>query len=163
MLYLPTLLGLVATVSAIDGYFHSATLCDDRYSLLCSNMNPGVCCSRGHSPFPGNDYYGSVGFYGIPSGWNIIGSGYTGSTPGVGCQQLFSSAGNGGDSWICIGSGNENGYMGLSYVFQGSKQRRGGDAGAEPCQKPDKLLVDGVKYNIAGLEDSVVDELVRVP
>ncbi len=79
MLLHPTLLlGLAATASAIDGYFHSSGECRGRYSLVCSNMNPSQCCGRGHSPFPGNDLFLSVGLYGIPSAWNIAPHGYYG-------------------------------------------------------------------------------------
>jgi len=62
------LLGLVASVSAINVYFHVCHDCGGA-SVRCSNLNPGVCCSGYVVP--------SIGYRGIPTHWWIYPKGYS--------------------------------------------------------------------------------------
>lgn len=62
MKYTQILLALAVTVSAIDTYFHLGENCDGP-SLVCTNTNPGFCCTASGS--------NSVAWRGIPTNWNI--------------------------------------------------------------------------------------------
>ena len=162
MLYPQILLGLVATVSAIDSYFHLGENCDGP-AIVCTGLNPDVCCTASAS--------NSVGYRGIPLDWSISTTAFTGG----GCTNYGNRGSASGSNFICMPRccGNA-GYSGTKYRF-GSKKRSEieGEAltGTEeeeeedkPCtssQKANQLvLVDGTKYDIVDLDDDNLNQLV---
>jgi hypothetical protein len=156
MLYPQILLGLAATVSAIDAYFHLGSNCDGP-SVLCSGLNPGVCCTASSA--------NSVGYRGIPTNWNIDTQAFTGG----GCANYGSGAGARGTNFVCIKE-FIGVYTGTRYNFASRKKRAEAETGPacvgteEPCafsRKANELLLeDGTRYNIADVEDDVLEQMV---
>ncbi|KAI1854676.1 hypothetical protein JX265_002316 [Neoarthrinium moseri] len=146
MLYPQILLGLAATASAIDAYFHLGGDCDGP-ATLCKDLNPGVCCTSSGS--------NTVGYRGIPTDWRLSMTAYFGG----GCSIVAYTNPAVNTNYVCIRpfSGDPP-FTGTRYFFDSKKR-----AEDEPCtstQKPDELiLADGTRYNIAGLEDNVLNQL----
>jgi hypothetical protein len=149
MKFLPTLAGFfIATVSAVDLYYHGHNACSTRDPWVrCSNFNPDTCCRYDNGP----TYQGSIAVRGIVQGWHIQLRAYTGGA----CQNLESITGNGNAQHIC----KSGLYSGQGYNFVG-KKRAEPDAGtaatgsSSECQRPDTLgLPDGTEFNLVGLDD----------
>ncbi len=86
-------------------------------------------------------------------------------TVGSACTgRLMTRSNSAGNSWTCMSVDHSTGgFQGISYGFVPWKQRRAAaTAPSDSCQKPDKLVIDGAKYNITGLDDSHVAKLVGV-
>lgn len=148
MKFLASLACLVASVSAIDLYFHTNNDCGGSNGLVCSNMNPNTCCGTSSTT-----QFQSVALRGIPSGWNLQLRGYTNGN----CNQLQTISGNNGNNWICNRS-NGFRYSGVGWNFIGKKRAEDSAAAAieseADCQRPDILvLADGTEYDISGLSD----------
>ena len=140
------ILGLVATVSAIDGYFHLGDNCDGPW-VRCTNMNPGFCCGGGGTI--GN----SVGYRGIPTDWVIRGRGYNGN----GCGVEIRSGVARNTNFLCLPGGNGD-YTGTRYEFTSKKRSEATEVGVH---KADLLgLGDGTTFNIADLDDDALNTLV---
>lgn len=164
--YAPVLLGLVASVSAIDAYYHVGTNCDGP-AVVCSNLNPGVCCTDGRTRA------NTIGYRGIPTDWVIAAKAYGGSDCSGSPQGREVSQNT---NFICLRA-RFGGTLGATrYDFGANSKRRddfrpsdnaclpdGPDANSEACtssQKPDQLILEnGTKFDIGGLEDDVVDQL----
>lgn len=140
------LLGLVASVSAIDAYFHSSNDCSGA-AAICTNLNPNICCT-GDSP--------TVAYRGVPTNWNINAQGY--SNGGCGSPKWLAELR--GQNWVCMSVNSRPNYTGTLYWFAGRK--RAENSACEGEAKPDTLvLADGTtKYDIVGLDDAKVNELV---
>jgi hypothetical protein len=140
------LLGLVASASAIDIYFHGSGDCSGAASV-CSGINPNVCCT-GNSP--------TVAYRGVPTNWHLTARGFSGG----GCGSPKWTGNIQGANWYCMSANSRPNYSGANYQF--ASRRRAEDVECTESVKPDTLvLADGVtKYDIAGLDDVKVDELV---
>lgn len=140
------LLGLVASVSAIDAYFHNSNDCSGA-AAVCTNINPNFCCT-GNSP--------TVAYRGVPTNWNINAQGF--SNGGCGSPKWLAELR--GQNWVCMSVNSRPNYTGTFYWFAGRK--RAENSACEGEVKPDTLvLADGTtKYDIVGLDDAKVDELV---
>lgn len=158
MIYPQILLGLVASVSAIDAYFHLGQNCDGP-RILCTNLNPGVCCTASAS--------NTVGYRGIPTDWVITAEAFTGG----GCKNFSARGRAQNTNFICIYPAPGGGpFTGTKYSFTSRKRDgvEGTCAAAEEAagkcsssQKPNELhLADGTKYNIVDLEQDLLEELV---
>ncbi|KAF2035423.1 hypothetical protein EK21DRAFT_84492 [Setomelanomma holmii] len=149
MTKLISLLALAFTVPnilAIDIRMHTSSACGGN-ALLCSAINPGVCCSTDQGSW-------SIGFYGIPTNWNIHGSVYIDSSC---AESPFSDGNNNGNSFMCFDAPAAV-YHSAKYVFNG--RRRG--VVEEGCKKPDMFVLEsGVRYVITGLTDGELGELIR--
>ena len=64
MLFTTILLGLAATVSAIDIRLRELSGCGGNY-IACIGINPNTCCGRT------NERFRAVGFVAIPTDWRI--------------------------------------------------------------------------------------------
>lgn len=153
MMYAQIILGLVATASAIDTYFHLGNNCDGP-AIVCTGLNPGICCTASVS--------NSLGYRGIPTDWVITAEAFFGS--GCGISAGSQTARN--TNFLCF----HRSLTGTRYRFSSKKR---GEAGIEastcsdadePCtssQKANELvLLDGTRYNIVDLEEGALDELV---
>ena len=139
------LLGFVATVSAIDAYFHLGNNCDGPW-VACTNLNPGVCCFVGSAS-------NSVGYRGIPTNWVIGVNGFNGG----GCGIAIKSAVARNTNFVCLGAGGGD-YTGTRYEFTSRKRA---EVGGGAPQKADQLgLEDGTTYNIVSLDNDALDSLV---
>ncbi len=140
------LLGLVASASAVDIYFHNSGDCSGAASV-CTNVNPNVCCT-GNSP--------TLAYRGVPTNWHINAQGFSGG----GCGDPKWLADLNGDNWVCMSVNSRPNYTGSLYWF--ASRRRAEDSNCTESVKPDTLvLADGTtKYNIVGLDDVKVEELV---
>lgn len=138
--------GLIASVSAIDIYFHNSGDCSGA-AAVCSNANPNFCCT-GNSP--------TVAYRGVPTNWNIDALGFSNG----GCGSPKWTAQLRGQNWVCMTVNSRPNYTGSYYYFAGRK--RAADTTCEGSVAPDTLvLADGVtKYDIAGLDEARVEELV---
>ncbi|KAM7200865.1 hypothetical protein V8F20_005107 [Naviculisporaceae sp. PSN 640] len=165
----PVLFGLVASVSAIDAYYHVGENCDGP-SVVCSNLNPGVCCTDGRTRAD------SIGYRGIPTNWVIAAKSYGGSAcdSSPAAREVSQNT-----NFLCLRTRFGNTVGATRYDFGANSKRRddfsvsdnaclpgGGDAETEACtssQKPDQLVLeDGTKFDIAGLEDNVVDQMIKL-
>ena len=142
------LLGLAASASAIDVYFHNAGDCSGA-AAVCSNINPNFCCT-GDSQ--------TVAYRGIPTNWHLNIEGYSGG----GCRFTKFQSDVNGANWLCLPVNSRDHYTGTFYWF--ASRRRAEQANCTGSVKPDTLvLADGVtKYDIVGLEDAKVEKLVSV-
>ncbi|TEA10529.1 hypothetical protein C8034_v009556 [Colletotrichum sidae] len=153
MHYPQILLGLVASVSAIDIYLHVAGGCDGN-SVMCSNMPPNMCCGGS-----GVDIFPTVGFRGIPYEWNLECRGHSGGN----CNNLREVQPARNTNFVCLYSG---GFSGGGYGFAAAKRDgEDGTCAAGSCafqQKPDTLLMeDGGKYDLTQLEGAAFTELMQ--
>ena len=146
MHFTPFLLGLVASVSAIDIYFHNSGDCSGA-AAVCSNANPNFCCT-GNSP--------TVAYRGVPTNWNIDALGFSNG----GCGSPKWTARLRGDNWVCMTVNSRPNYTGSYYYF--ASRKRAEDTTCEGSVAPDTLvLADGVtQYDIVGLDEAKVEELV---
>lgn len=150
------LLGLVATVSAIDIYgYTSNEKCGSGAHAVCVNANPGSCCVSASG-----DIFRSIGFRAIPTNWNIIGQAYNGG----GCKNVKFTAQSQGSQNVCCGG---SWYSGGNYKFTSSKRFQGADEscpanqGCASVHRADLMMFeDGSKYNITGLDDILYTEMV---
>ncbi|KAK4126753.1 hypothetical protein N657DRAFT_668789 [Parathielavia appendiculata] len=145
------LLGLVASASAIDVYFHGSSDCSGG-AAVCTGINPNVCCT-------GNSV--SVAYRGVPTNWHINAQGYSGG----GCGSPKWLADINGQTWYCMTPNSRYNYTGSRYWFV--SRRRAEDTCDSNCTesvKPDTLvLADGAtKYDIVGLDDAKVEELLTI-
>jgi hypothetical protein len=140
------LLGLVASASAVDIYFHGSSDCSGA-AAVCRNANPNFCCT-GNSP--------SVAYRGVPTNWHLNAQGFSGG----GCSTPKWLADIRGTSYYCMTPNSRDNYSDSYYWFVSRK--RAEESTCEGSAKPDTLvLADGVtKYDIVGLDDAKVEELV---
>ena len=143
------LLGLVASASAIDVYFHESNDCSGA-ATICTGLSPNLCCT-GNSP--------TVAYRGVPTNWQLNAQGMSGG----GCRTPKWLAEFRGQSWVCMAISSRENYTGSYYWFV--SRRRAEETSCTESVKPDTLvLADGVtKYDIVGLDDGKVEELVSPP
>ncbi|KAH8595483.1 hypothetical protein B0O99DRAFT_511918 [Bisporella sp. PMI_857] len=149
MHYLSIILGFATAVSALDVYLHSTTTdCSGPTSLVCTNLNPNVCCGLNSGTVP------SIGFRGILYDWYIECRGYEGGR----CNVLKTIETAYHTNFVCL---KNSPYTGAGYGFRGKK--RGAAAVAEECTPPDLLILEnGEKYSLVGMEASQIDELAAL-
>ncbi|KAF7531060.1 hypothetical protein G7054_g9229 [Neopestalotiopsis clavispora] len=149
------LVGLVATVSAVDIYgYRSNEKCAGGDYIVATGVNPDSC-----SVSASGNVYRSISIRAIPTNWNIIGRAFTGG----GCKNLKFAAQSSGRTDICLGGDN---YSGGNYGFATKKRSV---AAGETCAatggcvaKRGDLMVfeNGPKYNMTSLDDDLYNELV---
>ncbi|TLD21233.1 hypothetical protein PspLS_09301 [Pyricularia sp. CBS 133598] len=152
------IVSFAATVSAIDVRAYSADHCGGGY-VVCTNLNPNVCC-----PFGGSR--ASVGFAAVPRNWRIRGQAYTGG----GCSGGAGTEDSNGNDFFCIPYRTRGDRTGGSYWFLNRKRSIDETCPAEQSEgkceavaKPDAIgLADGTEYNITGLSDDKIDELMAI-
>ncbi|KAL2138912.1 hypothetical protein VTI28DRAFT_6044 [Corynascus sepedonium] len=142
------ILGLVASASAIDVYFHNSGDCSGA-AAVCTNLNPNDCCT-GNSP--------TLAYRGVPTNWHINAEGYSGG----GCGSPKWLADLNGSNWVCMTVNSRENYTGARYWFV--SRRRAEENTCKESVKPDTLvLADGItKYDIVGLDEAKVDELLAI-
>lgn len=146
MHFTQVLLGLVASASAIDVYFHNSGDCSGA-AAVCTGINPNFCCT-GDSP--------TLAYRGVPTNWAINAYGF--SNGGCGSPKWTSTIR--GDSYLCMVVNSRPNYTGTYYTF--ANRRRAENTECEGSVAPDTLvLADGTtKYDIVGLDQAKVEELV---
>ncbi|WYZ42274.1 hypothetical protein EsH8_V_001169 [Colletotrichum jinshuiense] len=161
MYFSSLLLTLAATASAIDIRAHVGDGCVGSYTA-CVNINPNVCCSFSSSVSSGRS---SIAVVAIPSNWRIRTESYTGG----GCAATGGRRDSAGSTTVCLPYITRGDRTGGSYYFLSRKRANDESCpaeqpGAGKCEavvKPDTLgLADGTEYNIAGLTDEKVQELM---
>jgi len=140
------LLGLVASASAIDVYFHNSNNCSGA-ATICRGLNPNVCCAATSA---------TVAYRGVPTNWRLDADGFSNG----GCTTPKWRTEFKGQTWACMGISSRQDYTGSLYWFVNRK--RAEDRTCKETVKPDTLvLADGVtQYDIVGLDDAKVAELV---
>ena len=140
------LLGFFASASAIDIYFHNSGDCSGSASV-CTGVNPNICCT-GDSP--------TVAYRGVPTNWHLNAQGFSGG----GCGDPKWLGDLNGVDWYCMSVNSRDHYTGSYYWFV--SRRRAEETNCTESVKPDTLvLADGTtKYDIVGLDDAKVQELV---
>lgn len=103
---------------------------------------------------------GSVAFYGVPTNWNIEVRGHSQlEINGARCGFQKSKQNLSGGTYACL---TARGYTGGGWGFLGKKR----DAAVQNCtswRRPDVfVLEDQTKYNIADMEDSLLEELIAI-
>jgi hypothetical protein len=155
------ILGLAATVSAIDAYFHLGDNCDGP-SFVCNGINPNACCVGASS--------NTVAWRGIPTNWAIRTEAYVGGN----CRTLREGRDARNTNYICIQPNSFTGpFTGAQYHFLSRKRASEAlgcpesdteETAGKPCTSSQKAslleLEDGTRYNILDLEEGVLDELV---
>ncbi|KAF1827980.1 hypothetical protein BDW02DRAFT_622723 [Decorospora gaudefroyi] len=149
MQYFTILLGLAASVSAIDIRMRDRGNCNGAF-LACRNINPNVCCGSGRQ-------YASVGIVAIPASWSIEGRTYQGG----GCTTLTSSSPSAARTNFCMPFVS----TGASYRFLNGRRRTIDVGSTEECTssvKPDSLVLgdEVTTFAIADMEDALIDELM---
>jgi hypothetical protein len=155
MHYLNTILILATAVSAIDIHGHNEEHCNGEVMTTWSNVQADRCVSGGQLT------YTAFSFSSIPTNWAIITRSYKSNTCAGG--ELANQFHSNGRDWVCHGADRYYGirYKGAGYSFNNVKRTGADGAVEQECQKPDLLtLKDGRKYNIAGVQDEVVHEMV---
>lgn len=153
------LIGLIATVSAIDIYgYRNNEKCGGTDRVVCTNVNPGTCCPRAS----GNTWR-AIGFQAIPTNWQIVGSGYTGGD----CKNIWHSEVSNGRQNMCCGGYN---YSGGKYSFASKKRGITADSVTDACPaaeggctevaKASLMELEGAKYNLTGLDEALYNEMV---
>lgn len=150
------LLGLAATVSAIDIYGHrDSSTCGGGGYAVCMNAAPDSCCVRASG-----DIYRSIQFRAIPTNWKIIGRAFNGGD----CRNLYYVVQSQGRQNICLGNG---GYSGGNYGFANRKRSEGADeacpatGGCASVQEADLIVFEnGSSYNLTNLDDGLYTEMV---
>ncbi|KAF1846860.1 uncharacterized protein K460DRAFT_392349 [Cucurbitaria berberidis CBS 394.84] len=158
MQYLSIVLGLAAAASAIDVRIHAGSNCD-RGAYECLNLTPNRCC------YVESGLYGSIGFYGVPTNWNIECRGHSRSGDNrCGVQKVTENLSGG--TFKCLRGG---GFTGAGYGFRGKKRSSevcDAETSGQTCtefQKADVIVLeDGKKYLLSGMEESLLDELVQL-
>jgi hypothetical protein len=154
MHYISAIFTLITAASAIDIRFHNDQHCRQGGGLTCNNQNPGSCCN-------GLTSWRGISFVAIPTNWNIKTQSFRNSQCDVTPENEFPSSGR---DWICHGTGDNSLIYGYGKYEFINKRKRDGDvdgASDEGCQKPDEAFFsDGRRYNISGLPDHQLIELV---
>ncbi|KAF2788439.1 hypothetical protein K505DRAFT_255545 [Melanomma pulvis-pyrius CBS 109.77] len=152
MQYFKIILALAAAASAIDIRFHNGGDCNGGW-IGCASIGPDNCCTSEAVHHP------SVGFYAIPKNWKIGTRGFTNG----GCSTLRASGDVFGVDTSCLRAGG-NIFTGATYYFRNRKVAEATCETGQTCkspQKPDLLgLEDGQKYQIADMEDHLLDVLI---
>lgn len=176
MQFLTIILGLTASVSAVDIGLRIRNGCDSRSGgWLCTNSNPNVNILSFHKPGTPSKHtisnvppqtccgipsgtFGSVIFYAVPTNWFLELRGHEGGN----CARLKTVDTIFGGTEKCLNSGP---YSGAGYGFRSNKR----EAQEGPCASisgtctptmPDMLFLgDGQKYNIVGMDYGLVEEL----
>jgi hypothetical protein len=144
LLSLLTLAFTIPVSTAIDIRLHANSNCGGN-ALICSAINPTVCCNSSQG-------FWSIDFYGVPSNWNIRGSVYIDST----CSDALLSGNNNGNTFMCFNAPQAI-YHSAKYAFNGRKR----EIVREGCQTPDTFLLEsGVEYDVSGMEEGVLAELI---
>ncbi|KAF2205375.1 hypothetical protein GQ43DRAFT_468240 [Delitschia confertaspora ATCC 74209] len=151
------LLGLAASVSAIDIRLRAGSGCTGAYQV-CTGINPDTCCGLSSARFA------SVGYVAIPTNWRIQGRAYSngGCTTLVGLQTIQ------GTTNACI---NEpSGFATLSGGGYNFVSKRRAAVPIEQCAaeksclsvaKPDTLVLeDETKYSIVDMAEPLLETLV---
>jgi hypothetical protein len=147
---------LATVASAIDIEWFGQENCRNGYGLRCQAANPNYCCNSQR-----NDGWAAVQFANIPSDWDIVSDAYAADR----CVGLVNEFRSEGRKFVCHG-GNRH-YKSAGYHFFSKKRgtymvTRDTPAPEEECLKPNQLFLgDGTSYDIVGLTDAKVDELVR--
>ncbi|KAK0745503.1 hypothetical protein B0T18DRAFT_446270 [Schizothecium vesticola] len=150
-LFLP----FVTAVAAVDVRIWPQTGCSGSYHVICTNLNPNVCCSA--SDVENWDWH-SAAFYGINPSWNINYRAHGGGR----CRTLvMSQTVEFGNFW-CLGDrGDAITVTGAGYSFVNRRRRSTGDE-AQACARADTLVFeDGSKYNLTSLDDVTFTSLMK--
>jgi hypothetical protein len=144
MLFLPLILGLAASVNAIDLYLGWRG--GSNY-VACRNINPNVCCSTaaGGSPF------NSLDFREIPRNWNIQCRGHRGPQ----CGSLAEVKQSNGATAVSLFNSD---FGGSGYGFV--SKRSTDDAVVETVRPSLLVFGDGAQYDLSELTESSYDEMV---
>jgi hypothetical protein len=150
MLFSSVILGLAATVAAVDIRFYSNNqgACYSGPWIGCPNANPNFCCTAT------GRFYATVGIVAVPGDWTLTANGYR----GAGCESWQQAAiGRGRD--FCLGA---TGYsMSGAFYWFGDGRKRSADQKCEGTEKATQLgLEDGSVYDISDLSDNDVEEMV---
>lgn len=178
MKLLTIILGLTASVSAIDVGLRNRNGCDSRSGgWVCTNLNPNVNILSFY--IPGTPFnhtisnvppqvccgiptgsVGSIIFFAVPTSWFLELRGHEGGS----CGRVRTVETLSGGTEKCLNSGP---YTGAGYSFiSGKREAQEGacSSTSETCtssKMPDALfLSDGQKYNIANMDPGLVEELV---
>ncbi|CAD6446985.1 eff73fd5-285f-4511-952f-7698999bf6ef [Sclerotinia trifoliorum] len=158
LLNLTVLLGLAASVSAIDASLRVRGNCDSRSGgHTCTNLNPNNCCG-----VPSGSY-SSLVFYAVPTNWFIEIRGHEGGN----CGRVKTVDTISGATEKCLNNGPYTGagYSFLSRKREGEQIQEGACSASETCTpvKPDQLfLADGQKYNIVDMNTGLLEELTEL-
>jgi len=176
MQLLTIILGLTASVSAIDIGLRIRNGCDSRSGgWVCTNINPDVNILSFHKPgTPLNHIisnvppqrccgipsgtFGSIIFYAVPTNWFLELRGHEGGN----CARTKTIDTLFGGTEKCLNSGP---YTGAGYGFRSRKreaQEGACSSTPETCTStmPDVLFLgDGQKYNIVDMDYGLVEEL----
>lgn len=149
------ILGLAATVSAIDMYgSRSNEQCKGGDYIVCQNVNPNDCCIRASG-----NIFRSIGWRAIPTSWLISGNAYTGGD----CSNIQYVAASNGADVLCAGGFN---YSGGKYQVVGKKRSVIGDVcpaagGCGSVKRGDVMaFADGTTYDLTGLDDALQAEML---
>ncbi|WZH48569.1 hypothetical protein QYS62_009748 [Fusarium acuminatum] len=139
MLFSSVILGLAATVAAVDIRFYSNNqgACYSGPWIGCPNANPNFCCTAT------GRFYATVGIVAVPGDWTLTANGYR----GAGCESWQQAAiGRGRD--FCLGA---TGYsMSGAFYWFGDGRKRSADQKCEGTEKATQLgLEDGSVYDIS--------------
>ncbi|KAK6858815.1 hypothetical protein PG995_004668 [Apiospora arundinis] len=154
-MYFPqVLMTFATTAAAIDITFYSGRGCGG-IAVKCPRVNPDICCTVN---FPTS--FNSIGWNYVPTNWHIEARGYD-QRPCVN-QRLRSSI-QGRDN-ACYDQGGWS-WQGANYGFVNKKRalisQGGKTAQDSPCEQASVLtLLDGADYNISGLAEEPLVELV---
>ncbi|PVH91971.1 hypothetical protein DM02DRAFT_702041 [Periconia macrospinosa] len=152
MKYLQVLLGLAATVSAIDIKLHSSNNCGGGLYAYCTNWGPDSCCGQNIAA------YLSVGFYAIPTNWNVETRAHTGGF----CAGTRYVLGPQHRSTVCISEPDGIArFTGAGYGFT-SRKAVSTEASATDCRPDGLVLDDGTNYALAALNEDQFSVLVCI-
>ena len=144
---------LATAASAVNIEFFNEAHCRNGASLACNDANPNFCCNGQRS-----EGWAAVQFSGIPKDWDLVTDAYAADN----CIGLVNEFRSNGNEFVCHGD-NRN-YKSGGYHFFSKKRgasiaRNASDE--EDCIKPNQLLLaDRTAYDITGLTDDQVTELV---
>lgn len=178
MQFLTIILGLTASISAIDVSLRVRSNCDSRSGgYTCTNVDPNVNILSFHksgtllnhtfSKLPPqrccgvpSGSYASVVFYAVPTNWFLELRGHEGSN----CNILKTIDTLFGGTEKCLNSGP---YTGGGYGFRSKKreaQEGACSSTSENCTPimPDVLFLgDGQKYNIIDMDHGLIEKLAE--
>ncbi|CZS89962.1 uncharacterized protein RAG0_09602 [Rhynchosporium agropyri] len=158
LINLTVLVGLAASVSAIDVGLRSGSNCNSNGGgWLCTNLNPNTCCGIATGSVS------SVIFYAIPRDWFLQVRGHEGGS----CGRVRTTENVQGATERCLSNGQ---YTGAGYSFNSRKRGIMGTpedvcAASATCTPvlPDQLsLSDGQKYNIVDMDTGLLEELTEL-
>jgi hypothetical protein len=146
-------LALATAASAVNIEFFGESHCRNGAGVTCTNANPNFCCNGQRA-----EGWAAVQFSGIPGGWDLVTDAYAGDN----CVALVNEFRSEGREFVCHGD-NRN-YKSGGYHFFSKKRGtyvNNRNASDEECVRPDQLfLADRTTYDISGLTDNQVEELV---